>query len=267
MSDNTIIDVWNVQTFDGELLQFLESQASLVLSYFKAEQRIMIERERSNHRGIYPSNPFSSAFRDLENCTAMILESRTMRVWHYTRLTDREVKEILSSGIELSTIDTLKRRLVGLVSEQCIDEKQARWIFDGSPFNGEQHQIRTNSFWAASHPIDYRDAGVKPLLEYWGGEVASFPMQDDDELLDLLKKVGKARIIELTVPLTAVSQISSAARNVVSTFSQARGLKGDFQGFDVCVVRNLARDSVVAIHSDGDESFVNVGRLCPKAFS
>jgi hypothetical protein len=41
------------------------------------------------------------------------METRTIRAWHYTRLTDAEVVAMRMTGISLSSLDAIRQRLDG----------------------------------------------------------------------------------------------------------------------------------------------------------
>ena len=185
---------------------------------------------------------------------ATLLSSRVFRGWHYTRLTDAETDAIATRGIRLSTQDFFIERLIHVVLSNGLTEREGKQICADSVLSRGQLNNRSNRFWVASNPVPYDDPGVKRLLEFWGGEVASF-WQENAKLLAKLSAIGKPRIIEIAMPLAKTDRAWHAARSVVSTFSESNGVKGDFnEGFDACCFSPLSAEAVLRIHTEGDPS-------------
>lgn len=116
-----------------------------------------------------PENPYAPAFHALTDAMKDQIECRTIRAWHYTRLTDPEVAALRCAGIHLSTPATLRARLNALVKSGDLGEQIADALYAASPFNG-QREIRSNKFWMVSHPLAVDDGGVKPLMAHWAAK-------------------------------------------------------------------------------------------------
>lgn len=85
-----LIDVWDRKTFDGELGAILAEKADVVRSYMTTDVRIFLAHGlgRGPERSIVrPENPYASAFLALSETIGERMRSRTIRAWHYTRLT------------------------------------------------------------------------------------------------------------------------------------------------------------------------------------
>lgn len=86
-----LIDVWNVETFDEDLIATLRANSELVRNYIVTDREIFLEREASGLRVPYRTNPHAESYgRFLEDLDPL-MKTRTIRAWHYTRLTDTEV--------------------------------------------------------------------------------------------------------------------------------------------------------------------------------
>lgn len=90
------IDVWDVRTFDSELLVQLEANADLIRAYFETDHRIFLSHDLG--RGLEqfilrPENPHTSDFYKLLDVIGLQMGTRTIRAFHYTRLTENEVAE------------------------------------------------------------------------------------------------------------------------------------------------------------------------------
>jgi hypothetical protein len=193
-----LIDLWDPKTFDGELSAILAKEADLVRKYMTTDHRIFLAHDlaRGPKRSIIrPENPYASAFLALEEAIGEKMRSRTMRAWHYTRLTAEEVEKMRDEGIHLSTPATLRARLGFLVASGALTAQLADALYGKSPFHSDQLKARSSKFWLVSHPVAVNDSGVEPLMAHWGGEVASF-WTKDPILLALLAATGEPREVD-----------------------------------------------------------------------
>lgn len=164
-----LIDVWNTASFDKELHGILDKHAELIRDYYLTSHQQWLEREASDHLMPYPENPHASGFMQLvEHLVMPSMEERAIRTWHYARLTNAEVVSILSGGIYLSTLTSIRARFAAMVAEGAFCQEVADALFADSPFQSEQLGSRSNKFWMVSHPVAVDDSGVEMLLESWG---------------------------------------------------------------------------------------------------
>ncbi len=261
-----IIDVWDIETFDVELRSNLDAYADLIRDYMSTNRRQWLEREASDHTGAYPENAFASAFMRVEEYIVMpLMEARTIRAWHYTRMTDREVDIILRDGIYPSSLANFRARLDAEVAAGSFRAETADRLFADSPYQSVQRASRSGKFWAVSNPHSIDDGGVELLVESWGGEAAYF-WQQDEGLQELLKRIGRARVLEVAMPLSYSRHAFSAARAVVATYGRMLGCVPDNGGFDLYTSKPLPAQNVLAVHSEGDRIFATMARGYPKSF-
>jgi hypothetical protein len=261
------IDVWDVRTFDSELLVRLEANADLIRAYFETDYRIFLSHDlgRGPERSILrPENPHASDFYELLDVVGLQMGTRTIRAFHYTRLTENEVASLLRSGIHVSKPETLRQRLEAVVVSGSLARDVADRLYAESPFHSDQLHARSGKFWLTSHPVAVDDRGVVPLMERWGGEVASMWVRD--RALSALLKLGRARIIEVAVPLGATKHSYDAGKAVVATFARSRDAIPSKFAFDLYVETALPATAVLAVHTKGDAAFESMGRDYPEAF-
>jgi hypothetical protein len=270
-SPTNVIDVWDWTTFDAALVGLLEAEADLMLGYYQADRRIFLEHDLGRGTGrsaiIRPDNPHAERFsRFKEKVITAEMAERTIRAWHYTRLTDPEVDALRRDGVHPSTPETLRHRLDAVVAAGALSPATANQLYAASPFHdSEQLRSRTNRFCMASHPVDVNDGGVKPLLKHWGGEVASMFVRDD-AVLAPLATLGRPRIIELAVPVRLADCGYEAACAVVATFTRSRGGFPEKQEFGLRVMAPLPAAAVLAVHTEGEPAFEGMGRAYPIGF-
>ena len=258
------IDVWDVETFDDALLTRLNERSELIMGYLETDRRQLFEREASDHRHPYPTNPYARHFIAFEESLIPVMAERSIRAWHYTRLTEAEAQTMRRTGPVLSDIQGIRNRLEAQVIAGSFTSEIAEALWDNSPFH-EQEEIRTGMFWMSSSPTAISNGLVDGLLKHWGGESVYF-YQEDEELLAILQKIGVARVIELKVPLCATNREFTAAGAVISTFARSIGCDSRNGSFDLYANRRLGPEAVLAIHSEGDAAFEAMGREYPERF-
>jgi hypothetical protein len=259
------IDVWDVDTFDDELFAKLDAKAETICSYFVTETENFIMYKTSDLWAPHPSNPYAGAYRGFLEDVDRLMKYRTMRAWHYTRLTDPEVDAFRSAGVHVSTLETLRRRLDAQVNDGLFSAVDANAIFAASPLqHAPQLEGRTNRFWMTSSPVSVDDDGVIPLLSSWGGEVVYFWLPDPFK--KLVAGIGKPRVFEIAVPLDVTCHTYSAAEAIAATFGRTLDCKPDKNRFDLCATRALGSEALIAIHTEGEPDFAALARGYPAAF-
>lgn len=243
-----ILDTSDPATFDLELISILQGNHNLIQSYLKREQEIF--EIYDNYYGprrpkTRPNNVHWNQFHALLDEVTRLVEIRTIRGFHYTRMTDSEVKALLTSGIRLSTPKFLKQRLDSLIKEGHITHNESETILRESPFR-TQLDIRQNMFWMVSSFLPADDNGVEPLLATWGGEVASMHLTDQ-RLLKKLREIGRPRIIEVAVPVSSTNKAYSAGKSVVSSYALLNGWPSEDPVFDFYSMNDLPENSILQL--------------------
>jgi hypothetical protein len=129
-----IIDVWDVGTFDSELRGDLDTHADVIRDYMLTSRQQWLEREASDRTMSYPENPYAGEFMWVKEHIMRLMEVRTIRAWHYTRLTDAEVDVLRHGGIYPSSLDTIRSRLEAQVAAGAFSQEVADRLFADSPY-------------------------------------------------------------------------------------------------------------------------------------
>ena len=262
------IDVWSVETFDSDLFAELHTHEKLIYNYIITVKTNFLEQEASDRTKPHPINPYVVDYNwFVANEIMPRMEARTIRAWHYTRLTADEVGRIWSSGVYASTMEKIQHRLDAQVSAGVLSSKDADDLFTESPFhNKEQYGPRSDKFWLTSNPIQTNDSGVARLLGNWGGESVYFWLKDT-ALKNIVAGIGKPRVLEIAVPLDTTKHIYPAAEAVVATFGRSLGCEPERGGaFDLYTTQALGSESVIAIHTEGEPNFIALARGYPSEF-
>lgn len=262
---STPIDVWNLDTFDEALLTDLNAWRELLRDYELVSKKNLLEQRAAQVWVPLKSNTHAAERNNVvERVIMPAMEQRTIRAWHYTRLTDDETALLRSVGVYLSDIETIRQRLDTQVAAHLLSAEQADDLFAASPFH-EQNDSRSGKFWMVSHPVSADDPDVELLLENWGGEGVYFWLEDT-RLIELVKKLGRPRVIELAVPMLVTCHAYSAAQAVVATFVKSLGCEPDWAAFDLYATSALGADAVLNIHTDGEPNFAALARGYPTGF-
>ncbi len=260
------IDIWDYETFDSDLRSILEARADLVKNYWETDQRQFYEREASDHTMPHPTNLFASDYRDLvEDRLMPAMELRSIRAWHYTRLTDDELEVVKRSGIHISTVDSLTQRLGFQVAAFRLSETEAAEILHRSPFQ-EKNTSRLGKFWMTSHPIAVDDSGVEPLLAYWGGEAVYFCLPERDSLLQKIGLIGSPVVFEIGVPIAVTRHCYSASRSAAITFARTLGCQPPREAFDLYSKCDLNPQHIIGVHKPSDKTFDRIANGYPARF-
>lgn len=261
-SGTATIDVWDVETFDRKLLSYLEAHSPLIRDYFIISARLWLEYESSDHTMPRAENTCGLQFNAITEHIMSLMEKRVIRGWHYTRLTDDEAQILVCKGIYLPNLETIRSRLSVQVETGLLSQEAADQLYTDSPYQSDQREIRSDKFWLVSHPKTIDDSSVKLLLESWGGEAVYF-WQRDPALRQILKSIGRARVVEVAVPLARSRQSYQAASAVIAAFGRKIGCKLDESAFDLYTNEPLCSSHILALHSQGEPRYSAIGRTYP----
>jgi hypothetical protein len=151
MSSPRPIDVWNVASFDETLLAKLRKEERLVRDCLTTRQRLFQEQEAAGGRILVQENVYGQAFQAFVEDVGRDMNSRVIRAWHYTRLSDDELELVSSHGLHPSTLDSLRRRLDARVKAGAFSSKTADALYAASPIHHQPR--RTGKFYMASEPV------------------------------------------------------------------------------------------------------------------
>ncbi|MFS8145727.1 hypothetical protein [Rhizobium sp. BR 249] len=265
MTSTPPIDVWNLETFDKDLLAFLNADRDVLRNYELTSRKNYEEQQAAEGWVPLKENPYAAdRMYIIERIIMPAMEQRTIRAWHYTRLTDCEVALLKSSGIHTSDLAAIRRRLDAQVAVGVLSIEIANALYWESPFH-EQKDARSGKFWMVSHPYAITDGGVELLLQHWGGEGVYFWLKDLAHI-KLVQGIGRPRVIELAVPLSITTSTYAAAKAVVGTFVTSLGCKPDWPAFDLYATSALGADAVLNLHTEGDSSFSTLAHGYPAGF-
>lgn len=258
------IDVWNLDTFDEDLLALLSENRDVLRDYELTSRKNYDEQQAAAGWAPLKENPYAAdRMHIVERIIMPAMEQRTIRAWHYTRLTDEEAASLQSNGIYTSDLAAIRRRLDAQVATEAFSADIARALYAESPFHHQDS--RSGKFWMVSHPYAIDDGGVELLLQHWGGEGVYFWLKDPAHIA-LVRGIGRPRVIEVAVPVSVTTHSYLAAKAVVGAFVTSLGCKPDWTAFDLYATSALGPDTVLKFHTEGDATFPTMGRGYPAGY-
>ncbi len=147
--------------------------------------------------------------------------------WHCTRLTDSEVLQIVSHGMQLPDGAMLRRRIDALVQAGLLAcEVGARL----AQRNQSEDSNRARRLWFCFFPPRLEgESGIGRFFRHWGGEALYNSHEDDPETSPLLRAIGTPCIVEADVPVASLAPGVRLAMKLVRRHLIAQGCQTEEQ--------------------------------------
>ncbi|MHC2574694.1 hypothetical protein ACVMH6_007022 [Rhizobium leguminosarum] len=261
-----LISVWDLDTYDGDIQDYLNRhQATIRLHRERALELDNIEPPRDLQERIRfrkPTNEHYPAYMAARDGLAPILESKSFRAFHYTRMTDSEVERILRAGIRTTSLDLLNERLQSVVEEKLLKPEIAETIYRSSALHSPHEYGDRRGFWTTACPIDVTDSAVDMLVGHWGGESSYFPFMggaEDEAMLSAIQGIGRGRILEIEVPMSSTQGVGphSATKTMFDVVERSFGHENSL-ALDFNSLEPLPPSAIIRVISEGEAEFDDV---------
>jgi len=125
-----------------------------------------------------------------------------LRGYHCARLTDSEIQQIRSNGLQLPIKEFLHKRIDSIEQEGLIDSQCSKHLKNK---NQAHEPYRAGMIWFCFFP-PYRagQSGIERLFRSWGGEALYNSHEDDPVYGSILNRIGTPCIIEAYVPIISL---------------------------------------------------------------
>ncbi len=270
MRQRNIIDIWDPRTFDAELSRELEANAAVLRAYSATQRRIDEEYEHADYRTLRETNPYGDDYNEISERICRLLKTRTIRVFHYTRLTADEVETLRREGIRLPSLADLKRRLADRVRAGDLTDKARKQLLEKNSHSEcaplpERNSsrlagkiTRAGTFSVVTPPLQRREGGIENFLGKWGGE-ALYRAQPP-ALITLLETIGIPRILEIALPLREEGQAFKVARTLIALVLDPHDAE---VGCPLVARQGLGPECILAVHTEGEDAFAAMGDHYP----
>jgi len=250
-SEREFFDVWKPSSYPDEVTALLTENADLIMKYYRAEDALLADKIANRiHSGQW-RNEYSTTYSAfIEGDLQDLMECQSLRAWHYSRLIDDEVDELLKNGVKVCSEIQMRKRLEEMRARGLLSKSEVTAISASSPLNyKEQIAGRVQKFWMTTVPMNFCDPSVEDLVGHWGGEVV-YSYVEDLNLIEKLRSIGSPRVVEIKVPLSQTSRVFEAARSVAKVYAAELLSKECPDTFDIYTKTDLPKCHVLAVHSD-----------------
>lgn len=235
-----LLNLDDVPSWPDLLREALEGERQVLIDWYtEAEQRSSRTFDRAIER------------------TGRALQVCTLKGWHCTRLTDREITNVVAGGLSLLSRASLENRIAVLEADGTISGKigtklRANHLVDEAN--------RTGRLWFCFFPPRRQDeSGIGPFFRRWGGE-ALYGMHEGDAVTGpLLTSIGVPCVIEAMVPAEDLQHQAGLCCSMAVRYAHHLGVKrAEVQDHENCSGQPLAARHILDIHRFPGQSFVEL---------
>ena len=247
-----IISTAHPQTFDRRLWEVIAKNIAVIRAYHERDAELQADGRSGGMRYILEPNPAAEAHLWLLEELTELFRTRTVRCWHYTRLTDDEIVAIRKDGVVPGSLESMQARIANQVEAGRLSEAEQAAILAASPLQDpEQAHGRLGTFWVTDRALHPTHDSVEPLLTHWGGEVVYFHLQDR-ALIARIRGFGQPVVLELAVPVASTKHAINFAESALSAVTEGLGYSPRVRGIDAYLTQPLGPEGLIAIHSAGN---------------
>lgn len=265
------IDLWDHRSYDAEITVWLSDRKELITGYYHDEAKKDAEIATRDRWEPLQPNPYRADFMAAREELGALMAKRTLRVFHYTRMSDSEIGALSADGIVPTSLEFLKARIARQVEQGLLTRKQGETIFANSPLHHTGYGVR-KGFWTTTTPFHPSDSAVKLLVDHWGGESAYwlFTGKRDQAMIELLQRIGCGRVLEIALPLANANggyAGFSVGEVVIKEYARTLGVELWPEGRDIHIEHSLPASRILRIHTEGEVTYNEFGRGYPDGYS
>lgn len=241
------------------VVEALQQHQEELLSW--ARQEIQFDdSDPDSMESILRSNPWHDCKQDLvENGLPKLIKDYGFRLLHYSRLLPEEISDILENGMQPTSTAFLSRRLTQAHTERYLSREEVALLMASTPLNDASQRARHGEVCFISTPTRHSDGGVHPLLNYWGGEMTHFWLQNED-LKHKLGEIGQPTVVECHIRFDHKMDRIRAATAMLNHFI---GTKMEWLEPSKCefhIRRPIFAGEVHCCHTPNSQAFGNLER-------
>jgi hypothetical protein len=168
-----------------------------------------------------PRNLDAEDYNSTVQLVEELLSQATVRGWHCTRLTDGEVGDIKSRGLQPLNSAHLKMRIRKAQADGCVSKAIAARLMKK---HDADEQCRAGMIWFICQPPRAGD-GTQDFFDFWGGEALYMQHQKNTATYKALLNIGRPRLIVVNVPVVRFHRGYHLSKMVILHFAKCHGFK------------------------------------------
>jgi len=183
----TVIELGDETTWPSDVRTFLDERHSTFLNW---------ERQVA---GISSQRVSPSAYDHFIGDLRVVLSNYAIHGYHCTRLTVREIGDIVANGLQMPNRNVLRQRIGVLEKIGTIESHIANRLREE---NLADDQNRAGMIWFCFFPPHKAgQRGIERLFRSWGGEALYVCHERDPETGPILNTIGVPCIVEADIPV------------------------------------------------------------------
>lgn len=220
------IDFDDESTWPTPLLQILGSRLDNLRAY--EQERTRIDRlceEDVDARWNPPSNRHKACRDETLIQIEGLIQDNLMIGYHWTRLCEDEIQSILVSGLKTLDNTLVTERISRRVLKGELEREFADFLLRHNESEDDgRHGHRTGMIWFIFDKATLTEEhGLRNLLGCWGGEGIYSPHLCDPQVIELLRAIGTACIVEAAIAVSSI-HTWSVSQKILSAFLDGRGI-------------------------------------------
>jgi hypothetical protein len=216
------IDADDENTWPEALLQGLEAHREAIAAFQR--ERARVDRAAWDDvmlRECRPANPHQAAWDAALALAEHVTASGYLLGFHATRLMEHEVEEIMRSGLQLLSVDLLKRRLAAAQHAGNLTGQQVARLLRRHQAAEDNRSGRTAFFFTRAQ---LKHAGLDRLCRSWGGEALYNYHENDPETGPLLRSIGTPCIVVAAVRVADIEPRFDIGQRLVNVWCARRDI-------------------------------------------
>ena len=185
------------------------------------------------------------------------LKKFTITGWHCTRLTDKEVEQIRTQGLQPPSAEALEKRLREIAAEGILSEEVREQLLAE---NCAKEANRAGKIWFCFYePYNTDEDGIGRFFSYWGGEALYRLHERNTTTGSVLVQIGKPRVIEVGLPVTTIDQSCRCTLHIMERWQnkEKRALRAG-EAFDGYATSPIGRNRVSKIMTYPERDFCDI---------
>ena len=248
------IEIEEIKTWPKEFLKIAAQNKPSITAYHKFKKDIEFRSiEDVALRYNTPPNPYRTKYKEIVCCLEELLKPHNIVGYHCTKLTNYEIEDIKRNGINILSRELVQRRLVSAYEQGYLLKHEFDYLTNSPEINIILHNkngVRTGMIYFSANRSTLKNDinGLYRFFHFWGGESIYWRHQEDEKIIDTLKRIGTPCIVKCSIPVGDVNYYGSFAERFLSNL-----ITGEVEHpeppavFEMDIKRNLEASEIIEV--------------------
>lgn len=252
-----VIDLSNQETWPKEIVAELDVGFAILAAYEEDKRRVEKLCEKDIFARVDPPELRHFRERDLfvkriDSC----LNDWRLLGFHCTRFHESEIEIVKEQGLKPLSEELAYGRVRRLHEIGVIQTQVALRLLSENAVNNNHGDRLGRLCFIFSRSTLRHEGDVFRLLSNWGGEALYWAHENDPEIAQVLKSIGRPCIVQVAVPIAMLNTYSSVGEKVISVFLHTHGAATTDDGLlEGSLDQALVSDHIQRIIEYGEPEF------------